>query len=817
METVLRDLRYAFRRLRRTPGFTFIALLSLALGIGANTAIFSLVEAVLMRGTGVREPERVLEVYLTHPQFPYSPFSIPDFRDFERATPGVFSSAFGSTMTFAPRDLGDRIDALPAEMVTGNYFKTLGIQPAAGRLLTADDDVTPGGHPVVVLSYDYWQRAFNGERAAVGQALRINGRNYTIVGVAPADYDGNLRGLAPAVYFPLMMINQLQPGGYDQLAERGDHGTFVRARLKPGVTVAQANTVLATFANDMMRRHPEEWPSNGQINSVLLSDLIVNPMLDKFIVLGAGLLTVVVGLVLLIACANLASFLLAQARDRQREIAIRLSMGAERRALVRQLLTESIGLSLVGGLLALGLAQSLIWLLLNSDLPLPLPITVEAALNGKVLLFALGLSLAAGLLFGLAPALNATRTDVVSTIKNENTGGGTPRRVSMRDALVTGQVAVCLVLLVMAGLFLRSLSARMTIDPGFGAAPTAIMQFSPSSDRYNEEQARLFVQRLSERVAQIHGVQAVGLTGNLHLNTLSTQNIGVTVEGVEPPKGQDEHFVDQTRVNPGFFGAAGIALLRGRNFDNTLDRPGAPLAAIVNQNFVDQFFRGQDGLGRTFRNDTTVYTIVGVAANAKIRSLGEAPRAFVYTAYSQRNTYNLTLLARTSSDANRLVPQVLQAARELDPDLSIFEIKTMERHLAIMLLPARLGAVVFGAFAGLALVLALVGVYGVVSYAVARRAREVGIRLSLGAQPGEVVALLMRHGLTLILVGTITGLILALLASGALKAALYGVQPIDPLTFGLGALALLVVGTLATWVPARRASRIDPARVLKAE
>ena len=816
MDSILRDLRYASRRLRRYPGFTLIAVLSLALGIGANTAIFSLVEAVLMRDTGVREPDRVMEIYLTHPQFSYAPFSTPDFRELERATPHVFESMFGSALTFVPRDLGDRVESLPAEMVTGNYFRTMGLQPAAGRLLSAEDDVTPGGHAVVVLAYDYWRREFNGERSAVGQQLRINGRNYEIVGVAPANYDGNLRGLAPALYVPLMMINQLQPGGYDQLDSRGDHSTFVRARLKAGVTRAQADAVLATFARDMTARYPQEWPSNGQLKTIMLSDLIVNPMLDKFILLAATLLSVVVGLVLLIACANLASFLLAQARDRQREIAIRLSIGAERNVLVRQLLTESIALALVGGVLAIALAKGLLSLLLNADLPLPLPVTVEAALNTRVLLFALAVTVVAGVLFGLMPALQATRTDVMATIKNENTGGPA-RRVSMRDVLVTGQVAISLVLLLTAGLFLRSLSARATIDPGFGKQPTAFVQFNIPAERYNEAEARLLVQRLEERVSQIQGVQAVGITGNLHLNTLSTQNVSVKVDGVAPPKGQDAHIVDYTRVDPGFFSTFGIGLLQGRNFDNAIDRADAPRVAIVNQNFVDQYFRGQNALGRSFMLDDQPHTIVGIASNAKIRSLGEAPRAFVYVPFAQRHSYFLTMAARTSGNAEQLAPQLLAAVRAVEPDLIVFEVKTLARHMAVMLLPARLAAVIFGTFAGLALILALVGVYGVVSYAVARRVREVGIRLSLGAQPSEVVRLLMRHGLTLIGIGTVMGLALALLGSSALRAALYGVEPIDPLTFAVAPVLLALVGVVATWVPARRASRIDPARVLKAE
>jgi predicted permease len=815
METLLRDLRFGLRRLRKSPGFTLIAVLSLALGIGANTAIFSLVEAIVLRDPPIHRPEEIVEVYNRSPDFSYNPYSIPDYRDFRLATERIFSASFGSTMTLLPRDLGDRVESVPAEMVTGEYFVTLGLRPFLGRLLGPSDDVTPGGHAVVVLSHDYWQRDFAGDRAVIGRQVRLVGRSYTVVGVTPPEYQGNLRTLAPSMYLPIMMVNQLQPSGYDQLASRDDHGTFVRARLRPGVGMPAVTTTLQNFAKEMKARG--HWAANLETRVLPLSELVVNPMLDRFIRLAAVLLTVVVGLVLLIACANLASFLLAQAREREREIAIRLALGASRGGLVRQLLTESIALAMVGGLLAVALANALLAILFQTDLPLPLPVTIDASLNPIVLTFALGVSLLAGMLFGLAPALNATRTDVISTIKNENTGGGPARRITLRNVLVVSQVALSLVLLVVAGLFLRSLQARQLTDPGFGSEPTAILTMGISSDRYTKEAARLFVQRLEERIRQVPGVQAAGVTGNLHLNTLNTQNIGVNVDGFQPPEGQEAFTIDYTRVDAGFFDAAGIPFVRGRNFNDATDREGGTAVAIINQVMAERFWPGQDPIGRTLRTEDGPHTVIGVARNAKVRTLGEEPRAFVYVPISQNHTFFLSLLARTSGSAELTLRQVLAAARELDPDLIVVESKTMDRHLAIMLLPARLGALVIGAFAMLALALALIGVYGVVSYAVARRKREVGIRLSLGASPLEMVRLLMHDGISLVGIGTIVGLALALLTAGVLRSVLFGIEPIDPLTFTAGPLALLLIGGLAAWMPARRITRIDPARVLKAE
>src|SRR5690606_28162894 len=519
MDTLLRDLRHAIRRYRRTPSFTFIAVLSLALGIGANAAIFSLVHAILLRPYPVHEPERVVELSLRTPDFAYVPFSIPDFRDLERAGAGVFSGVAAATLTVIPRDVGDRIEPVPSEMVNGGYFGALGLRPHLGRLLGPEDDVAPGGHAVAVLSHDYWQTSFGADPAVIGRSIRINAREYEVVGVAPPEYEGMLRGIPPAMYLPVMMINQLQPASHDRLEVRDDHSTFVRARLGPGVSLAQAQTALAAFRTDMVARYPDAWSENTQVDARLLSDIVVNPLLDRFIVLAAGLLSVVVGLVLLIACANLASFLLAQARERPRAIAIRLAVGAGGGTLLRQLWTESVVLSLVGGLAGLGLARLLLSVLLGADLPLPLPVRIEATLNPVVLAYALGLSVLAALLFGLVPAVQSTRSDVIGTIRSENTGGGRPRVVSLRNTLVVAQVAASVVLLVSAGLLLRSLQARQTIDPGFGSEPTALLTFNVPEGR-SPEQARVMVRRIEEEALQLPGVRAAGVTSNVHLNTL---------------------------------------------------------------------------------------------------------------------------------------------------------------------------------------------------------------------------------------------------------------------------------------------------------
>ena len=815
MDRLLADLRLALRRSRKRVGFTLVAVLSLALGIGANTAIFSLIDAILLRRTPIPHPEQIAEIYQHQPQFAYAPFSYPDYRDFRDATRSLFAEISISQYAIAARDMGDHVETMTGEMVNGDYFRLLGLRPEVGRLLGPEDDVSPGAHPVIVISYDYWTRYFDRDPRVVGQKLRLAGRDYTVVGVAPKSYAGSLAGIAPAFYGSVQMVNQMNGGFGDQLAVRGNHSLFLKARLAPGVSMAQARTAAAAFTDEMHRRYAAEW-SGASLTVVPLTDIAVNPMLDSVVVPAATALMAVVGLVLLVACANLASFLLAQARDRQRDVAIRLAIGATRRALVQQLLTESLLLALVGGVAGVLLSRLALGALLGANLPLPIPITLDVSLDARVLGFAIGASAVAGVLFGLLPALQTTRPSVVEWIKNENAGGGPARRVTMRNALVVGQVAISLLLVVTASLFLRSLAAQMNVDPGFGKAPAGMVWFTIPVDHYDSTRSLLLLDELERKSAAIPGVRAVGVIDNILLNPLSQQSKRITVAGFTPPKGQLGFDIDYAVADSGFFDVSGIRIVRGRGFDAT-DTRDAPKVAIINEVMAQRFWPGRSAVGATFRGDTTTYRIIGVARNTKVRSLGEAPKPFIFGNVRQTFSANLRLVARTDGDAERATVKLLGVLRETAPDLLLIDAKTMERHIAAMVLPARLGAIAFTLFAGLALALAVLGVYGVVSYAVARRTREVGIRIAVGAQPSAVVRLLMREGLTLVVIGAAIGLVLGLVVSRLLQTLLFGVQPGDPLTFVGAPLLLLTVGAVASLLPARRASRVDPARVLKAE
>ncbi|MGD2070347.1 MAG: ADOP family duplicated permease, partial [Gemmatimonadota bacterium] len=736
MDTLLADLRYALRRLRKSPGFTAVAVASLALGIGANTAIFSLVNAVLLRELPMERPEELVDVYKRSPDFGAAPLSYPDFEDVREASEGVFVGVGTARLALAQVDVEDGVEMLPSEVVSGEYFPLLGVGAEVGRTLLPEDDVSPGAHPVVALGYGYWQRAWAGDPGVVGREIRIAGRPYTVVGVVDREYTGTLRGLVPDLFIPTMMVEALDGGGQEILDSRGSQSFFSKARLAPGVGVAEARAAMDRLTGELRAEYPNQWTVDHALRLVPTTDVVVNPTMDRVLVPAFGLLLVVVGVVLLIACANLAGFLLARAAGRKKEIALRLALGARRWTLVRQLLTETVLLAALGGAVGLLLARWGLDAVMAADLPLPLPISLDLGLDPAVLAFTAGVTLAAGVLFGLAPALQATNPDVAGTIKDETTGAGRPRVFSVRSTLVAGQVALSMVLLVGAGLLLRSLLARQDVDPGFGRAPAALVTLSLPSAEYPAERGRLFYEELESRLEAEQEIEEVGYTTNIHLNTLNTTSTRVTVDGVSPPPGRDFFSIDRATVDTDFFAAAGIELLEGRLFDADEGGEDGPPLAVVNRAFQERFWPGRSAVGRTVRAADVETTIVGVVETARIRSLGEAPRPFLYEGGPRAIDSYATVVATASGDDVAAVNAVVRTARELEPRVQIFEARTMESHLAVMLLPHNLSSAAAGLFAVLALALASIGLYGVVSYAVASRSREVGIRMSLGARGG---------------------------------------------------------------------------------
>ena len=563
---VARDIRDGFRSLARRPAFTAVAVLSLALGIGANTAIFSLVNAVILRDTPVERPEEVVNLYLHQASFEFGTLSYPDFEDVRDGAAAVFSDIAASH--FLPltidRGEGGGVGLAPAEAVTGSYFPLLGIEAAVGRTLLPSDDVARGGHPVVMLDHRYWQSAFAGDPDVVGREMRVGGRAYTVIGVGPPEFAGTVRGLVPTFYVPFMMAEELN--GFPLFDERGHTSLFVKARLRPGVTLPRAEAAVGAIAAQLTRDRMENWDPAGQFALLPLTDVLLFPPLDVFIRAAAWLLMVVVGLVLLLACTNLASFLLARALDRRKEVAVRLALGASRGSLVRRLLTETTLLSLLAGGAGVGLAVWLLDLLLTADLPLPTPVTLDLGLDGNVLGFTFGVSVAAGALLGLVPALQSTRPDVAGALRSESAAGGQPGQLRWRNALVVAQLTISLVLLVGAGLFLRSFQRVQSVDPGFGREPTALMTVQTPATRFTPDEARVYTRRLLDRFRALPGVEAVGAISNLHLNPLSQSSSDFNVDGFEPPTDHGAFIADRVAVEPG--------VLRGGRHR---DRPRAQL------------------------------------------------------------------------------------------------------------------------------------------------------------------------------------------------------------------------------------------------
>ncbi|MEM7416917.1 MAG: ADOP family duplicated permease [Gemmatimonadota bacterium] len=816
MDALWINVRYALRRLSRSPMFTMVAVVSLGLGIGANTAMFSLVNATIIREVPYEQPDELVDFYIASEGFSHGTLSYPDYVDLVDATLELFTEIGGAQLAFIQGDTDTGVEGLLAEAVTGSYFGVLGIRPTMGRLLGEQDDIERGAHPVVVLSHDYWQSRLGGDPDIVGTDLRLSGRPYTVVGVAPAEFTGTLRGLEPSVYVPIKMVDEIQGSSTNTMEARGNQSFFGRARLDDGATIEQARIVGDRLSATLREQHPQYWTADKAFVFESTADVIMNPMIDRFIRPAAGMVMVVVGMVLLIACANLASFLLARAADRRKEIAVRLAMGARRRTLVGQLLTETVLLSGIGGALGVWIAARSLDALVRADLPLPLPITLDLSLDGTVLTFSILLSIGAGVLFGLAPALQSTNPDVAPTLRDESAGGGRARGAALRNLLVVGQVSVSVVLLIAAGLFLRSLDASRQVDPGFGVGPTAIMHLTLPADRYSTEETYAFLDELGRRLRTLPGVEASGVIDNLHMNQLSTQNERVNVDGIDPPPGQDFHRIDYAVIDEHFLETLGIDVVAGRGISE-IDLGDSEPVALVNEEFVRRFFPGSDGIGRSIRLDDEEHRVIGVTADHKVRRLGEDPRPFLYRPHRQARSNFFFVTARTSGDDEALALSMIQEARSLDPDVMIAQSMTLDRHLATMLVGRELGALFIGGFAALALLLASIGLYGVVSYAVARRTKEVGIRLSLGADSSSVVRMLTGSGMKLVGLGGVIGLVLAAALAQLLSRLLYGVPALDLVTFVTVPVVLGSVALLASWVPARRVTRIDPVGALRSE
>jgi predicted permease len=773
------------------------------------------VNAVLFRELPARRPQELVDVYSgKEGDFQYATWSYPDYADVRKWN-DVFSEFAVINLTVATWDDGRKTELLFGEQVSGNFFRLYGIQPALGRDFLPEEDVTLGAHPVVLLGHRFWQQRLGGDRGVVGKTLKLNGQHLTIVGVAPEVFKGSFPGVSADFWVPMHVGEALNAGA--SVDERGSRSLFAKARLKPGVDLQHAQVQLTALAGRLRAAWPKEC-EGLTVSLVPTREVVLNPGIDGPIFGVAGLLMGIVGLVLLIACSNIANLLLVRAAERRREIAVRLSLGASRGRLIRQLLTESVLLAFLGGLAGLLIAIWTARLIVAFKPPLPIPLNLDIPLDGRILAFTMGVALVTGILCGLAPALQSTRPEVVAALKDEE--GGWMRRhrkLGLRNLLVVAQVATSALLLVGAGLFLRSLGNAQSIDPGFRLRNGVAVQFALElGGAYDEVKGRAFYEQLLERARALPGVRSASLVEHLPLG-LNVHVSSVEIEGRPKPRKGEEIEVDRSSAAPGYFATMGIPLLAGRDFAAS-DGPGAPKAVIVNQTAALKLWPGEDPLGKRLRFSKGDWmTVVGVAKDGKYRTLGESQRLFVYPNSRQQYSSFMTLVVATDGSEQAMLEQVRRQIDALDPGVPIFSIATLSKHLSIMLFPARVGAALLAAFGLLGLLLAGIGLYGVVAASVARRTREVGIRMSLGARRSDVLALVVREGMTLTGIGLAIGLGLALVASQLLRGLLYGIVTYDPVTYVAVAVVLGGIALLANLVPAGRAVQVEPVVALKSE
>ena len=833
MPSTLQDFRFAFRTLRKTPVFTAVALFSLALGIGANTAIFTLVDQLILRRLPVQDPDRLVILVSSGRHYGSdmgkNPLSYPMFQDI-RDRNQVFTGVMCRYRVNPSVDAGTETEVIGGELVSGNYFHLLGIHPAAGRLFTEDDDAPLGAHPYAVVSYGWWQSKFARNPGVIGRTIRVNGSPVTIIGVSEPGFEGMEPGLSASIFVALSIAPAVRPG-FTDLLNRRHRWVSVYGRLKPGLSMEQAQAGLQPLFHQILE---SEVADAGFRNATafdkeqflkmrlnLLAGSQGNSILRAQYERPLWVLMGVVGLVLLIACANLASLLTARAASRRKEIAIRLAVGCGRTRMVQQLLTESLILSAAGGVAGIVLAKAMVAGLLAF---LPTTVTgyaISSSPDYPVLGFTLALCLFTGIGFGLVPALQSITPDLAPALKDQ-AGNimGDRTQFSFRKLAVTAQVALCLLLLIGAGLFIRSLANLRSIDPGFRTDNVIQFSVAPRSAGYDTNQTRRFYHSLEQKLQSVPGVHSAGLA-SMQVLTNTGFDRGITVEGYGGARGEvmKPHF---DLVSPGYFETLRIHVLAGRNF-TTRDDSAAPRVAVVNASFVTKYFGNRLALGRhigmgTDPGTATDIEIVGVVNDTHYDSLRSEVVPEVYLGTLQQPPPNAqAIYVRTEANSDGALRAIRSAVQELGPGLPILNLKTLDRQVDESLVSERMIATLSTVFGVLATILAILGLYGVTAYTVTRRSREIGIRMALGARRGNVVALVIREALVLVLTGVIVGLPCAAALSRIAGTQLYGVEPNDWVSMTLATSLLTAVALIAAYLPARSAARYDPARVLRME
>jgi predicted permease len=810
-EDVVQDLRYGVRMLVAQPGFTVVAVLTLALGIGANTAIFTLADKVLIRALPVERPAELVTLARDGAGAPIA-FSYPmyaDLRDRQRALSGL---AAYFQQPFSLSD-GVQTERLIGQIVSGNYFAVAGVSPALGRFFLPDEDRTPGAHPVAVISDALWRRRFGADPAVLGKSVSLNGLVYTIVGVTPQTFVGTLRGTVNDVYVPMMMQAQAQPGRNNKLADRHSGWLRVFGRLGPGVTRSEAQASLTTVMAAARAAFPDA-TDPAQVTVVDgrrgQTDRVTDLSLPLRLLMGA------VGLVLLIACANVANLLLVRGAARRREMAVRRAVGAGHWRIVRQLLTESTLLAVLGGAGGLVFATWLTGMLAGFRQPNAfVPRTFDGSLDGRVLWFTFGLSLLVGTIFGLIPALQA-HGDAAPLQGRTATAGRSRRHRALRSALVVAQVALAVVVLVGAGLCVKSLRALQSLETGLEPAKVATMSFDLSLNGYTEPRGLQVYRELLARVATLPGVEAVSLARITPFSG-AVWTRSATLDGYQPQPDERMAF-DFNAIGPDYFRTVGTSIVRGREF-TIQDAAGAPPVVIVNEATARRYWPGDVAVGRRLRYGAgpAPAEVIGVVADSKEKSLIDTTRPAIFSPVLQSYAPDMTLHVRSATDVQRLLAAVRRELQAIDPALPVYNLQTLADQKDGSLYNARVAAALLSLFAVLALLVSAIGIYGVLSYVVAERTHEMGIRLAYGALPSDLLRLVLRQGMTLALLGAAIGIGGALALTRLMAVLLFAVSPTDPLTFTAIPILLAGVALLACWIPARRATRMDPLTALRHE
>ena len=834
MDSFLNDIRYGIRSLLKRPGFTVIAMVTLALGIGANTAIFTIVNAMLFRPRPVAQPERLVELYVGDAGSPYQAISYPDFLVF-RDQPEILSGLAAYHIEQFKLGGAEDVEQVWGEVVSGNYFELLGVNAMKGRTFLPQEDQTPGTHPVAVISYGLWQRRFGANPAVVGQTINLNHQPLSVIGIAPPQYTGMIRGLAIEVWVPLMMLPQMVPErSIAQINSRGDSWLFAVGRLRPEATLEQARARFDLISRQLQDAYPEHWREKREETNEVRTKLVtvlpesetrIHPQAHSSVYAAIALILVMINLVLLIACMNLAGLLLARALGRRREIAVRLALGASRGRIVRQLLTESVLLALVAGVAGTLLAMWLTNLLVAFIPPLPegIRLAIDLRIDWRVLAWTFGFSFFVGVFFGLVPALQTSRPDVIAMLKEgaEVFAGGYAKS-RLRNGLIVAQVAFALLLLVGAGLAMRSLQNISPTRLGFDSTNLVLAPVRLER-QYDRARSQEFYRQLQDRTLALPGVQTVSFVDELSAGRLlGSQRRSVGIEGY-----QQSTEIDYNTIGASYLTAMKIPVVQGRDFDER-DRDGAPCVAVVNEYFAQRYFANGDALGKhltKFRSESERQSceITGVVRDNKVQSLQKVPQPWFAFPLQQSQAMGMTMLVDSTGDPESMVPLVRRTIRSLDPNIAVSDVLTLNDTFKPVLYIYRLFGIVIGACGGLAVLLASLGIYGTVAYAVGQRTREIGIRVALGANKQDILGLVIRQGMIWVICGLSVGLLLALALTRVLASSVFGVDLLfgvsanDPLTYVLVGALLLVVTLLACYLPARRATKVDPLVALRYE